>query len=204
MRNKIIILESDETNNVDKRIQLHKEAINAQNEYLFQQKQKEIQREIEEAHNIEIQSQKLKLQELNKIQDQMKIDMYRLHELSKDRNQKVTREMSIVEEISLVESVEENSNNSNSRVFAEESILKKHGYMITGLTDSERWDALTKNVIPNVSLKEVVYTISGLINGRRKQNNGNQKYAHAIKKWTEDLNQIKLDYYYGEFKWPKY
>ncbi|MDE4084492.1 hypothetical protein PO902_05455 [Planococcus maritimus] len=87
-------------------------------------------------------------------------------------------------------------------LFSEQSELNEIGYRISDCTRDERWKVLNQAVL-ELGLKKVVSIISANIRIRKKQSYGERKYLHAIREWEHDLNRLKENYYYGEFKWPE-
>ena len=78
--------------------------------------------------------------------------------------------------------------------FEDESNLHKLGYKITGLTRTQRWNILANKAIPQLGLDQTVKIITGLIETRKLQKDGETKFAHAIKEWNYDLSKL-ADYY---------
>ena len=87
-------------------------------------------------------------------------------------------------------------------LFSEQSELNEMGYRISDSSREDRWRVLNQAVL-ELGLKKVVSIISANIRIRKKQSYGEPKYVHAITEWEHDLNRLKENYYYGEFKWPE-
>jgi|GEM_PF-2887967 hypothetical protein len=88
--------------------------------------------------------------------------------------------------------------------FKEESNLHRLGYRITGVTRTQRWDILVRKVLPQLPLKEIVYTIANNVKIRKRQVGGMKKFAYAITEWEHDLKRLKQECYKSTFTWPLY
>lgn len=88
--------------------------------------------------------------------------------------------------------------------FREETPLHRLGYRITGLNRVQRWDVLVRRAIPNIALKEIVYTIARNVRLRKAQTGGRAKFSYAIGEWEHDLKRLKKEYYKSNFTWPTY
>lgn len=84
--------------------------------------------------------------------------------------------------------------NTPERRYSDESDLHKLGYKITGQSRYKRWDILKNKAIPQLGLGRTVQIISGLIETRKLQEDGEIKYANAINEWNHDLSML-ADYY---------
>ncbi|MBT2661657.1 hypothetical protein [Bacillus sp. ISL-45] len=89
---------------------------------------------------------------------------------------------------------EEQNTNTHEGRFSDESDLHKLGYKITGLSRYKRWDILKNKAIPQLGLDRTVNIISGLIETRKLQEDGDIKFANAINEWNHDLSML-ADYY---------
>lgn len=88
--------------------------------------------------------------------------------------------------------------------FRDESPLHRQGYRITGLNRTQRWNILVNKAIPQITLKEIAYTIAHNIRLRKAQPGGQTKFSYAIGEWEHDLKQLKAEYYKSNFTWPHY
>ncbi|WP_409305727.1 hypothetical protein [Peribacillus sp. SCS-155] len=90
--------------------------------------------------------------------------------------------------------INEDENSKFESHFSDESDLHKLGYKITGLSRYQRWDILKNKAIPQLGLDRTVLIITGLIETRKLQQDGEIKYANAINEWNYDLSRL-ADYY---------
>lgn len=88
--------------------------------------------------------------------------------------------------------------------FKEETTLHRLGYKITGLNRIQRWEVLISEAIPQMLLKDIVFTIARNIRLRKSQVGGKSKFAYAIAEWEHDLKRLKKEYYRSNFTWPQY
>jgi hypothetical protein len=84
----------------------------------------------------------------------------------------------------------------------EETPLHRLGYRITKRTRHQRWQVLVNRAVPQLGLPEVAYTIAQNCRVRKLQQDGEEKYAHAIGEWEYDLARLRKEFYDGSFFWP--
>ena len=99
---------------------------------------------------------------------------------------------------------ESDGNSTNESDYAEQTDLMRMGYQITNMSRPERWATLQR-AVQRLGLREVVSTIASHIRSRKRQTNGAQRYANAIREWNHDLLRLRLNYYRGsevDFNWP--
>lgn len=83
-----------------------------------------------------------------------------------------------------------------------ETPLHGLGYRITKRTRHQRWQVLVNRAVPQLGLPEVAYTIAQNCRVRKLQQDGEEKYAHAIEEWEYDLARLRKEFYDGSFYWP--
>ncbi len=88
---------------------------------------------------------------------------------------------------------------------AEQTELNIRGYNVArdGPSRDERW-RLLRTIIDGreMTLKDVAGTIASLCRARRRQYDGEQKFARALQEWEYDLGQLKAAYYdRGRHQW---
>jgi hypothetical protein len=88
-----------------------------------------------------------------------------------------------------------------------ETELHVRGYNVSPGNDrNSRWRTLQR-IIDNreMPLREVANTIASHCRSRRRQFNGETKFARALAEWEFDLARLKTTYYDGHqypFHWP--
>ena len=95
---------------------------------------------------------------------------------------------------------------ADERSRADETLLFKLGYNVSGLDRNQRWVVLQRIVDKRLMpLVDVVGTIASHCRTRRRQHGGEMKYSQALSKWEDDLRRLKDKYYKGPpfpFTWP--
>ncbi len=74
--------------------------------------------------------------------------------------------------------------------FLQETRLHALGYHMSGTSSDERWQILKYVAIPMLGAKEVVRTISAVILSRIARPANADRFRHALKGWSHDLNAI--------------
>jgi hypothetical protein len=94
---------------------------------------------------------------------------------------------------------------TDSKQRAEQTELNKLGYGVAmdGPSREERWRLLTRIIDGReITLRDVVGTIASLCRARRRQFDGERKFARALNEWEYDLGRLKAAYYdRGHYQW---
>ena len=94
----------------------------------------------------------------------------------------------------LRQEIEERRSTGPRKSYEDESELMRLGYQITGLTDIERWEILSKRCVPLLDAGKCYRIIENLIDVRRLQRDGEHKFRYAIRCWQMDLDRLVREY----------
>jgi hypothetical protein len=88
---------------------------------------------------------------------------------------------------------------------AEQTELNRRGYNVAkdGPSREGRWRLLCMIIDGrDMTLRDVVGTIASLCRARRRQYDGENKFARALQEWEYDLHRLKVAYYdRGRYQW---